>query len=328
MTKRKHESGMALITVLMIISTMSLFALIIIDSVKFASRTSINFANNHQMRMFADSAETVINHNLKRLLLDTSNLDVRLNQMANSHFVFEIPDGSIQGHVTDGKNCFNINSITKIEGQTGLVGSEENAKVFETLLIELGVEINLAKTITAEAIDWIDTDEQAIFMGAEDDYYMTLDSPYRTGRTFMMDVSELHALRSMTPEIFKQIRPFLCTDDSLEFRTLNVNTIQIEKAPLFAAYLGETITTEDVLRLFTFLPNSNYTSVNEYFQNHNIDTSELGINIDKRFSTNTRLFHVNSVIRYRESVAETWVKFEIDNQNNVIKLDWRYGSIE
>ena len=328
MTKRKRESGMALITVLLIISTMSLFAMIIIDSIKFASRTSINFANNHQMRMFADSAETLVNHNLEKFVYDTKNLDARLNQMANGQFVFEIPDGTISLKISDGSNCFNINSIVKIEDSIGLVGDEENAKLFENLLIALGIESDRALAITAEAIDWIDTDEQVEFMGAEDDYYITLDNPYRTGRTIMYDVSELRALRSMTPEIYGQVRPFLCAADRLELRKINVNTLPIEKSPLMAAYIGDSITISEVMSIFTFSKNSNFTSVDAYFRAHNIDPDDLETNVKERFSTSTRLFHVDSVIRYRESMAETWVAFEIDSYNNVTKVDWRYGSIE
>lgn len=328
MTKRRHESGMALITVLLIISTMSLFAMIIIDSIKFASRTSINFANNHQMKMFADSAETVINHNLEKFVYDPKNLDARLNQMANSQFVFEIPEGTISLQVSDGNNCFNINSIVTVEDQIGLVANGDNAKLFEDLLVALGVDVSLAGAITTEAIDWIDTDEQAHYMGAEDDYYITLDNPYRTGRTIMYDVSELRALRSMTPEIYGQIRPFLCAADRLELRKINVNTLSIEKSPLLAAYLGGSITADEVMRIFTFSESSNYTSVDDYFRAHNIDPDDLVKNVTDRFSTSTRLFQVNSVIRYRESMAETWIEFEIDSDNNVTKVDWRYGSIE
>lgn len=328
MTKRKRESGMALITVLLIISTMSLFAMIILDSIKFASRTSINFANNHQMRMFADSAETVINHNLAKFVFDTKDLDARLNQMANSQFVFEIPEGSISIQLSDGNNCFNINSIVTIEDSIGLVRDEENAKLFENLLIALGIESDRALAITAEAIDWMDTDEQVEFMGAEDDYYITLDNPYRTGKTIMYDVSELHALRSMTPEIYSQIRPFLCTENGLTLRKLNLNTLPIEKSPLMAAYIGDSITISEVMSVFTFSKNSNFTSVENYFRAHNIDPDDLDTDVVNRFSTNTRLFQVNSVIRYRESMAESWVEFEIDSDNNVHKLDWRYGSIE
>lgn len=329
MTHRRQESGMALISVLMIISTMSLFALIIIDSVKFATRTSINFANNHQMKMFADSAETVMNHNLKKYIIGSEDLDKRFNQIANSNLFFEIPDGVIQIHIADGNNCFNINSIVSFNQENNMIiGNEDHAQLFENLLIALGVETNHAKAITAETIDWIDTDDQTEFMGAEDDYYVTLDNPYRTGRTLILDVSELHALRSMTPEIYKLVRPFLCAENNFRMRTLNVNTVQIEKAPLIAAYLGDDPSINDVLSLFTFVPNSNYRSVDDYFRAHNIEPNDLDSKVKRRFTTTTRLFHVTSVIKYRESFAETWVEFAIDDDNNVSKIDWRYGTIE
>ena len=328
MTTRRNESGMALISVLMLISTMSLFALIIIDSVRFATRTSINFANNHQMRLFAESAETVIHQQLKMLMQDPKDKDALLNRWVNSQFSFEIPDGVIEVQVSDGSHCFNINSIVEINEEVGLVASEQNSKVFERLLIELGIDENSAKSITAEAIDWIDTDDQAVFRGAEDDYYVALDNPYRTARTLMADVSELHSLRSMTPEIYEHIRPYLCTDSTVELVGLNVNTLKIEKSPLIAAYLGGELTTVDVINVFRFSPLSNYTSTREYFESQNIDTSKLRDGVTKRFATSTKIFHVNTVIRYKQSVAETWVEFAVSTSNEVTKTSWRFGTIE
>lgn len=84
------------------------------------------------------------------------------------------------------------------------------------------------KAAVAQAIlDWVDADSEVRFPnGAEDAYYMKLDSPYRAANRPFTDVSELLLVRGVTPEVYARLRPFVTV---LPGETaININTAPAE----------------------------------------------------------------------------------------------------
>src|SRR3546814_15833290 len=67
-----------------------------------------------------------------------------------------------------------------------------------------------AQAIAGAAADWIDSDSNEGRLGAEDNVYRSMQSAYLPANRKMADVSELRAVRGVTPKIYARLRPWIC----------------------------------------------------------------------------------------------------------------------
>jgi type II secretory pathway component PulK len=88
------------------------------------------------------------------------------------------------------------------------------------LLLE---QLDIDPEITQAILDWLDPDSETRYPnGAEDDYYIELDEPYRAANGPIVDLSELKLIRGVTDEIVAKLEPFLVALPA--FTLVNVNT--------------------------------------------------------------------------------------------------------
>ncbi len=77
---------------------------------------------------------------------------------------------------------------------------------FALLLSALEIEDSVIPAI----LDWLDADSDTRFPGgAEDDYYMSQEQPYRAANRSFADITELRLVRGITPEIYARLAPFV-----------------------------------------------------------------------------------------------------------------------
>src|SRR3546814_12207092 len=69
-----------------------------------------------------------------------------------------------------------------------------------------------------------------------------MQSAYLPANGKMADVSELRAVRGVTPKIYARLRPWICALPVTDPVKLNVNTLAPEQAPLVAMLLPGEIT--------------------------------------------------------------------------------------
>src|SRR3546814_10035003 len=72
-----------------------------------------------------------------------------------------------------------------------------------------------------------------------------MQSAYLPANRKMADVSELRAVRGVTPKIYARIKPWICALPVTDPVKLNVNTLAPEQAPLVAMLLPGEITTAE-----------------------------------------------------------------------------------
>jgi len=140
--------------------------------------------------------------------------------------------GWLAGDLEDLQGRFNLNLLAARPSQEG-----ENPPRFTPaqaqfirLLIAVGepeVDEIQAVAITQAVGDWEDTDSEPRPDGAEDDYYAGLTPAYRAANRPMASVSELRAVRGVTPEIYQLIAPWV-TVWPQQGGTLNIHTAPVE----------------------------------------------------------------------------------------------------
>lgn len=325
---QRAERGAALISALLIVSVISVVTLSLLETIRHSARLSNNIADREQARFYALAAEELVISNIKQLWTAESERNVGLDLWIQTPILFPIPDGSIDGELSDGANCYNINTIVKASEEGGYDYDEQAAGRFAKLLEEIGVPPSDALSIANEAADWIDTNRQTSFSGAEDDYYTGLDTPYRTAGQLLTDVSEIKSLRSMTPTLYETLEEFMCVRPTTDLEPLNLNTLESWQAPLLAVYLGGDYTLEQALQLLQERPVGGYDTLSTFAEQLRIfeNQEEARTDLSNKFALASEIYSVSATIRYRDTSLSVVSTLQITDGGDIRRLSRKYGT--
>lgn len=270
MGKANRQDGIALITVLVIFSVLSIMSIHILSNQNMNNRRTANIINSSKAYQYMYGAEEFAKSLLQNYFEESEQERVHRNQpWSQSPMMFPIEQnmGQLQGSIKDMHSCFNLNSIimepmapagTPDDGRDGgrdiggggLQVVEESAgdksevlpgqKLFAKLIEPLIEESESSPQALATAVrDWIDDDlEPSGIDGAEDYTYTGYTHPYRTGNTFMAHTSELMVVKGFDANIYDSIKDYICVLPT-EQGTINVNTVKPEHAELVWILLEE-----------------------------------------------------------------------------------------
>ncbi len=217
----KHQRGVAIITALLIVTIATTVSITIATRLQLDVRRTGNLIAQDQAQFYLLAAEEWSQRILRQDKKDSS------SDSLDESWAIELPPipvdgGSIQGRLTDLHACININALVK-DGAVDTISKTRLAQLFQNL----GVAGDLTQAIT----DWIDSDlETSNPNGAEDGYYLNLESPYRTANTPLLSISELRLIKGFEDsETYELVKPYLCTFilDGGEMN-INVNTASAE----------------------------------------------------------------------------------------------------
>lgn len=323
------ERGAALIMALIIVSVMSVAALSVLESMKFAVRVASNIENREQARLYALGAEELASATLKAAWKTGDGANPALDEWVRRPLVFPIDGGVIEGRVRDGANCFNLNAVVDFEGVGGFVADTRTAAVYMRLLEGVGVPTGEAEMLAGTLVDWIDTDSTPNFGGAEDYYYAALPAPYRTSGQLLADVSELRSLSGYTPDLVDALDHFVCARPTTELAPLNVNTLEIEDALLLQVYLGDGYDPNDAFRLIGERPLGGYPSVNDFLVLAGlIDPEDERDDQDLMFALRSDVYDVSAVVTRYDAAIGVSSSLQISKTGDITTVSRRYGSPE
>jgi general secretion pathway protein K len=125
-----------------------------------------------------------------------------------------IANGTVAGYVEDQQGLFNLNNLVR-------AGTTSPAQL--ALLRRLFVMLDLSPALADAVADWIDADNIVQGAGgAEDDYYLALESPYLAANRPLVDLDELASIRGFDATVMARVRPFVTALP--RFTAVNVNT--------------------------------------------------------------------------------------------------------
>ena len=234
MSDRGRERGAALLTVLLLVAVIAVIAATALERLRVSTRLAGNAAALDQARGLAFAAETLATTRITALLSQSPDRVALVGGWYDKPYALPVPGGVATARITDGGNCFNLNSLVIRTGETDWT-SYTSARVQFAQLIRLVGAPGDAQAIAAAAADWIDTDQSPLPGGAEDANY----TGYRTAGTLMADPSELRAVAGVTPAVYAALRPWVCTLPVARLTSINVNTLSPEQAPLVAMQMPE-----------------------------------------------------------------------------------------
>lgn len=217
---RRAQSGIALITAILVVAIAAIASAAILGSANIAIRRTANLQESELGWWYAAGVEAWI-----KTILDRDQDDNRFDALRDSWATpvdfLPIDEGAITGGVVDLQGRYNLNNLSvPDEGEY-----QKQAQIFARILryAEVADEPQ-ARAIAAAIRDWTDErSEPYPSDGVEDSEYLRANPPYRTANRRMAGVSELLAVRGIDKKAYAKLSGLFCALP--QYGTpINVNT--------------------------------------------------------------------------------------------------------
>lgn len=258
-----RERGAALLSVLLLVAVMAVIAALMLDRLNLATRLAANGQAMTQARLYATSAETLAMARIKALVETSQERTVDRSGLLGRDFPLPLPRGTVMARVDDAGNCFNLNSLVEADVQGALRLRLVGLGQMRALMKGLAIPEAEAAIISDSIADWIDTDSAPAPNGAEDDSYQGRAVPYRTAGRMISDVSEIRAVRGMTPQFYERLRPWLCALPGADLSPINVNTLRPDQALLLTMIAPQAIPAQRARAMLAARPALGWKSADE-----------------------------------------------------------------
>lgn len=258
-----RERGAALLSVLLLVAVMAVIAALMLDRLNLATRLAANGQAMTQARLYATSAETLAMARIKALVETSQERTVDRSGLLGRDFPLPLPRGTVMARVDDAGNCFNLNSLVEADVQGALRLRLVGLGQMRALMKGLAIPEAEAAIISDSIADWIDTDSAPAPNGAEDDSYQGRAVPYRTAGRMISDVSEIRAVRGMTPQFYERLRPWICALPGADLSPINVNTLRPDQALLLTMIAPQAIPAQRARAMLAARPALGWKSADE-----------------------------------------------------------------
>lgn len=324
---RSNERGAALLTVLLLVAVMAVVASTALERLALATRMTGNGGSIDQARAFADAGVEIARIRIGDLVAANPGKTTLAGNWMGTAQPIAVPGGMATARVTDGGNCFNLNSVVVGENEANLKVRPVGILQFQALLQALGVDARQAQVAASSLGDWIDTDSVPQPGGAEDERYAQAARPYRAANRFMIDASELRAVAGVTPAIYDVVRPWVCALPTAELSPININTLLPSQAPLFAMLLQGQISVGQARELLARRPAEGYGSTVQFWA----PLARQGINpleeVGQQVKLTTGFFGVEVWVDVGGTeVVEQALVDARENPARLIRRSWGAGS--
>ena len=325
--RKPNERGAALLTVLLLVAVMSVVAATALERVALATRMTGNGGAIDQARAYADAGTQIARMRIGDLVASNPARITLAGGWMGTPQSIPVPGGIATARVTDGGNCFNLNSVVMGEGEASLKVRPIGVSQFQALLQALGVDARQAQGAAAALADWIDSDSVAQPGGAEDETYAQAPRPYRAANRLMVDASELRAVNGITPAIYDLARPWVCALPVTDLSPININTLLPTQAPLFAMLLPGQLSVAQARQLLAQRPTEGYGSVPQFWKLPSLVGFSPETEVGAQVKLTTGFFEVDVSV----NVGGTqWVERALidarENPATIVRRSWGAGA--
>jgi len=232
----KSSSGIALVTVLLVVAAATIAAVSISSRLQVDIRRTENILRADQAWLYMLGVESWAKGMLVEDLKNSPDIDHR-DEEWNAPIKNDVEGGTIEGKIEDQQGLFDINRLLQspaVEQEVEIPGmpplprvvSVKDVERFKRLLINLELDALSADELVDALLDWMDIDSVPRNFGAEDDFYQSQEPPYSAANRLMVHPSELLLVKGFTPEIYEQLAGFITALPQPV--KLNVNTAKVE----------------------------------------------------------------------------------------------------
>ncbi|HEU0133736.1 MAG TPA: type II secretion system minor pseudopilin GspK [Allosphingosinicella sp.] len=301
------ERGAALLAVLVLVVIMAAIAAGAFERLRLSTAMAMNGAALDQARGYALGVESL----LALRIDDLAGQDAYVTTLAGgwNGAARRIPlpgEGLVTGTIRDGGNCFNLNSLVQGDVAATLVQRPAAIEQFVGLMVVIGLPEPAARRVAAAAADWIDSDSQTSPQGAEDGAYSGGDPAYRTGNTLMADPSELRAVTGVTPDVYRQLKPYVCALPAADMSPINVNTLLPEDAPLLAMFAPAKVRADRARGLIASRPPTGWRNTYDFWRSAEGAGLETNVDPMSQLQLKTYWFTIDLSVSFQDAEMEEW----------------------
>ena len=301
------ERGAALLAVLVLVVIMAAIAAGAFERLRLSTAMAMNGAALDQARGYALGIEDLLALRIDDLAGEDAYVTTLAGDWNGTARRIPLPgEGVAVGTIRDGGNCFNLNSLVQGEATAALVQRPAAIEQFVALMLVVGLPEPAARRIAAASADWIDSDSEPGPQGAEDSAYSGGEPAYRTGNTLLADPSELRAVAGVTPEIYRQLRPYLCALPAADMSPINVNTLLPGDAPLLAMFAPGKTTVDRARGLIASRPPAGWRNTYDFWRS--AEQAGLQTNSDpmSQLQLKTYWFTIDLDVAFQGAEMEEW----------------------
>ncbi|HEX8571567.1 MAG TPA: type II secretion system minor pseudopilin GspK [Allosphingosinicella sp.] len=301
------ERGAALLAVLVLVVIMAAIAAGAFERLRLSTAMAMNGAALDQTRGYALGVEDLLALRIDDLAREDAYVTTLAGDWNGTARRIPLPgEGLATGTIRDGGNCFNLNSLVQGEPTTTLVQRPAAIEQFAGLMRVLGLPEPTARRVAAGAADWMDSDSETGPQGAEDSAYSGAQPAYRTGNTLLADPSELRAVAAVTPEIYAQLKPYLCALPAADMSPINVNTLLPSDAPLLAMFAPGKVRPDRARGLIAARPPAGWRNTYDFWRSAEQAGLETSADPMSQLQLKTYWFTIDLSVAFEDSEMEEW----------------------
>lgn len=324
------ERGAALLIVLVMVATLATISVSMVQTVMAARRVAGFNDARGQANWYVQAAEELARVRLGQLIEVTDGKIDRFTPGLNQNLVFPIDGGLIKAVISDETNCFNLNSLAArpVENSDADEASEPTVDPFAfyvELLKSFGIGPNEAERLASTAADWTDIDSDLRPLGAEAGYYASIEQPRSVANTFMVTDQELLDVSGYTPEIYRQIAPYVCAHPNTDIGVFNINTMDERHAPLMVAVFSGQIPTENMMGVMQQQGETIHADVTAFLEHATLAQIAPEFRLTSLLGTGSNYFRLRGEIVYLDSVTRYEAIFEVGENGGANLLRRRLG---
>ncbi|QAB14625.1 type II secretion system minor pseudopilin GspK [Hydrogenovibrio thermophilus] len=209
----RPQKGFALLTVMIVVALIAIVAAELIYRQGLAVQRSMNMLHQTQAAAVTWGLESWVK---KGLLLDAraNQTDHLQEEWAQPLMPVPFEGGEVSGQLLDQQGLLNLNNLQETD--------ETLRRKWQSVFERYFQLKELDPSLAAVVIDWVDADNNLTQNGAESDFYLLKQPPYRTANQKMVLVEELGLLKGVTAEVIERVKPELAALPSST--PININT--------------------------------------------------------------------------------------------------------
>jgi general secretion pathway protein K len=244
------ETGAALLSILLIVATLSVAAVMATGVIaRQTELQKLSVRRTHAL-WAARSAEAVTLASAADLSAASRLPASDTGEDASRTLALPLEGGQIVLTLSAQAPCFNLNSL----GNPDPVIRAQALQNFEILLKDIGLPESDAARASGTLTDWIDADPVPLPLGGEDAAYLAQGNGFRAASQPLLSLAELGALPGFTPDLRRALAAFTCTLDTADATRLNMNALTTETAPVLRAATGGRLSLAEARRLIEARP--------------------------------------------------------------------------
>lgn len=295
MNRFHAQQGAALLSILLIVSALSVAAVLATSAIARQTDLSRAAAQRADAGWAAHSAEALARSAIAELMKASQGRIAAHAPGLNEPVAFVQRGGMIRITVRDGTNCFNLNAFAS-DDENAVLTARRN---WALLLGDLGIPTVDADALADTLADWIDADSTPRARGAEDEYYLSRSPPYRAANAPLESPRELAAILGYSAELREALSPLVCALPTPAQPALNINTLAPREAILLRALYAPQLSLETAERMVRQRPTSGWLTVEDFEALPDLRTLQPGGRRTQAIGVRSHLFAASGEVSFQ-----------------------------